>query len=77
MKRLNKNHKILKISLQYIKDAKGKRSFVVLSIGDFDKVMEELESIEDVKLYDQVKKKNGEKGIPLDDYILQRKISNV
>ena len=77
MKRLNKNHKILKISPQYIKDAKGKRSFVVLSIGDFDKVMEELESIEDVKLYDQAKKKNGEKGIPFDDYILQRKISNV
>ena len=52
MKRLNKNHKILKIIPQYIRDAKGKRSFVVLSIGDFDKVMEELESIEDVKLYD-------------------------
>jgi len=77
MKRLNKNHKILKIIPQYIRDAKGKRSFVVLSIGDFDKVMEELESIEDVKLYDQAKKKNGEKGIPFDDYILQRKISNV
>jgi len=77
MKRLNKNHEISKISPQYIKDAKGKRSFVALSIGDFDKVMEELESIEDVKLYDQAKKKNGEKGIPLDDYILQRKISNV
>ena len=77
MKRLNKNHKILKISPQYIKDAKGKRSFVVLSIGDFDKVMEELESIEDVKLYDQAKKKNGGKGILLDEYIHQREINNI
>jgi hypothetical protein len=77
MKRHNKNNKILKIIPQYTRDAKGKRSFVVLSIGDFDRVMEELESIEDVKLYDQAKKKNGEKGIPFDDYILQRKISNV
>ena len=67
----------MKISPQYIKDAKGKRSFVVLSIGDFDKVMEELESIEDVKLYDQAKKKNGGKGILLDDYIHQREINNV
>ena len=62
---------------QYIKDAKGKRSFVVLSIGDFDKIMEELESMEDVKLYDQAKKKNGGKGILLDEYIHQREINNV
>ena len=77
MKRLNKNHKILKISPQYIRDAKGKRSFVVLSIGDFDKVMEELENIEDVKLYDQAIKKNAAKGILLDEYIHQREINNV
>jgi len=67
----------LTIHPQYIKDAKGKRSFVVLSIGDFDKVMEELESIEDVKLYDQAKKKNGGKGILLDEYIHQREINNI
>jgi len=67
----------LTIHPQYIKDAKGKRSFVVLSIGDFDKIMEELESMEDVKLYDQAKKKNGGKGILLDEYIHQREINNV
>ena len=60
---------------QYIKDANGDKSFVVLSIGDFDKVMEELESIEDVKLYDQAKKKNAAKGILLDNYIHQREFS--
>jgi len=39
--------------------------------------MEELESIEDVKLYDQAKKKNGGKGILLDEYIHQREINNI
>ncbi len=62
---------------QYIKDANGKRSLVVIPISDFDKIIEELESIEDVKLYDQEKKKNAGKGILLDDYIHQRGINNV
>ncbi|NDE10081.1 MAG: hypothetical protein EBZ95_05910 [Chitinophagia bacterium] len=62
---------------QYIKDANVKRSLVVIAISEFDKIMEELESIEDVKLYDQAKKKNGRKGILLDDYIHQREINNV
>jgi len=53
----------LTIHPQYIKDANGKRSLVVIPISEFDKIMEELESIEDVKLYDQAKKKNAGKGI--------------
>ena len=67
----------LTIHPQYIKDANGKRSLVVIPISEFDKIMEELESIEDVKLYDQAKKKNARKGILLDDYIYQREINNV
>ena len=62
---------------QYIKDANGKRSLVVIPISEFDKIMEELESIEYVKLYDQAKKKNIAKGILLDEYIHQREINNV
>jgi len=62
---------------QYIKDVNSKRSLVVVTISEFNKIMEELESIEDVKLYDQAKKKNTGKGILLDDYVHQREINNV
>lgn len=40
---------------QYITDKKGKKIAVILSIKDYKKMLEELECIEDVKLYDKAK----------------------
>jgi PHD/YefM family antitoxin component YafN of YafNO toxin-antitoxin module len=42
---------------QYIKDANGDKSLVVLSAKEFDEIMEELEDLEDVRLYDAAKKR--------------------
>jgi len=44
-----------KISPKYITDADGNRTSVILSIEEFDSLLEMLEGIEDVKLYDRSK----------------------
>lgn len=59
-------------SPQFITDAKGKKLSVVLDIRDYERILEQLEDIEDVKLYDEVKAKN-EESIPFDQYLKQRK----
>lgn len=38
---------------QYITDNKGKKLSVVLSIKDYNKIIEELEELEDIRLYDE------------------------
>ena len=42
---------------QYIKDADGKNSLVVLAAREFDILMDELEDADDVRLYDEAKRK--------------------
>jgi hypothetical protein len=51
---------------QYITDKAGKKISVVLPIKDFNAIMEELEELEDIKLYDKAKKSN-EPSIPIND----------
>lgn len=57
---------MLKIHPQYIKDANGEKSLVILPAKEFDSIMEELEELEDIKLYDEAKKSN-EPSIPIHD----------
>ncbi|MGF1637182.1 MAG: hypothetical protein ACFCUU_08925 [Cyclobacteriaceae bacterium] len=56
---------MLKVRPQYITDDKGKKISVVLPMKDFDAIMEELETLEDIRLYDAAKKSN-EPSIPID-----------
>ncbi|MBL0191757.1 MAG: hypothetical protein IPQ18_10550 [Saprospiraceae bacterium] len=51
---------------QFIKDANGEKSMVILPINEFDAIMEELEDMEDVRLYDEAQKCN-EPSIPIDE----------
>jgi hypothetical protein len=67
----------LTIHPQYIKDANGDKSLVILPVIEFEKMMEELEKMEDLKLYDQAKKEKDEERILLDDYIHQRESNHV
>ncbi len=53
---INSNQPMLTIHPQYITDANGKNSLVVLLADEFDIIMEELESNEEVKLYEGAKK---------------------
>ena len=57
---------MLTIHPQYITDKAGKKISVVLPMKDFKAIMEELEELEDIKLYDEAKKSN-EPSIPIDD----------
>ncbi len=52
---------------QYIKDANGEKSLVVISAKEFDAMMEELEDMEDVRLYDEAMKNDTGERIPMDE----------
>ena len=57
---------MITIRQQYITDSKGKKISVVLDLKDFEEIMDELEELEDIKLYDEAKKSN-EPSIPIDE----------
>jgi len=50
---------------QFITDQKGKKLSVILPIKDYKKIMEELEELEDIRLYDEAME-NKDKSIPAD-----------
>lgn len=60
---------------QYITDTAGKK-LVVLPLNEFDSIMEELEELEDIRLYDEAKSNNNGKRILFSDYLKQRKAKN-
>ncbi|HMG14369.1 MAG TPA: hypothetical protein VK590_02910 [Saprospiraceae bacterium] len=57
---------MLIVNPQYITDSNGKKISVVLPLKDFNAIMEELEELEDIKLYDEAKKSN-EASFPIDE----------
>lgn len=58
---------MLTIHPQFIKDANGNKSLVVLPATEFDILMEELEELEDIRLYDEAKKNDDGERIPMED----------
>jgi hypothetical protein len=60
---------------QYIKDTAGKK-MVILPAKEFEKLLEELEDIEDVRLYDEAKKNDDGERISFSDYLKKRKKKN-
>lgn len=58
---------MLQLHPQYIKDSKGKTTLVVLPAQEFDAVLEELEVMEDIRLYDEAKKKDTGERIPMEE----------
>ena len=61
---------------QYIKDTNGKKSLVILPVKEFDAIMEELEELEDIRLYDEAKKEDTGERILFFDYLKNRKKKN-
>lgn len=53
------------MSTQYITDSNGKKLSVVLPIEDYKKLLEELEELEDIRLYDEAMATEGA-SIPVD-----------
>ena len=64
------------INPKYITDSKGKKISVVLPIKDFKAMLEELEELEDIKLYDKAKKEDTGERILFSDYLKNRKAKN-
>lgn len=56
---------------QFIKDSAG-RKMVVLTETEYESIIEELETIEDIKLYDEVKNEVDNDKMLLTDYIKKR-----
>ncbi len=57
---------------QYITDTQGRKVSVILSIKDYEKMLDELEELEDIRAFDEAKIKN-EDTIPLQEAIKLRK----
>jgi len=57
---------MLTIHPQYIKDTAGK-NLVILPQNEFDTLMEELEELEDIRLYDEAKKNDTSERMPTED----------
>lgn len=62
---------MVSIHPQYITDTAGEK-LVVLSVSEFNSIMEELDELEDIRLYDQAKKEDNGERIPFDEYLKQR-----
>jgi len=67
---------MLTLHPQYIKDSKGEESLVILPAKEFETLMEELEDLEDIKLYDEAKKEDDGTRILFSDYLKNRKQKN-
>ena len=54
----------------YVVDEKGTRISVVLDIGDYRHLLEELEELECIRAYDAAKA-SGEKAVPFEEAVAQ------
>jgi hypothetical protein len=57
---------------QFLTDEKGKRTAVVMPIEKYNKLMEHLDDLEDVRLYDEAKRDDDGSRISLEDYMKSR-----
>jgi len=62
---------------QFLTDEKGNRTAVVLSIKKYNKLIEELEDLEDVRLYDEAKREDDGYRISFKDYMKTRKVKKL
>ena len=61
---------------QFITDDTGKKLGVVLPMKEYNRMLEKLEDLEDVKLYDEAKREDDGERISLSDYVKNRKKKN-
>jgi len=61
----------IKKDARYITDKNGKKLSVVIPIDEYNQMLEDLEELEDIRLYDAVKARK-EKSIPFEQYLQRR-----
>lgn len=57
---------------QFVTDDHGNKLAVILPIKDYQKMLDDLEEAEDIKLYDEVKARK-EDSMPFNEYLKKRK----
>ena len=67
---------MISVHPQYIKDNNGNKLMVVLPAAEFETIMEQLERLEDVKLFDEAKEEDNGERILFSDYLNKRKQKN-
>lgn len=63
---------MIKINPQFITDKEGNKISVILPVKEFEKLIEALDDIEDIQLYDEAKKEEDGERILFSDYIKAR-----
>ncbi|HEY5967011.1 MAG TPA: hypothetical protein VIU35_03485 [Chitinophagaceae bacterium] len=66
---------IKKTTPQFITDKKGNKISVVIPLTQYKRILQELEELEDLRLYDEVKARK-EKTIPFNQYLQRRRKKN-
>ncbi len=61
---------------QFITDINGNKISAIISMNEFNSLMEELDDLEDIKLYDDQKKEDKGDRILFSDYLKNRKFKN-
>jgi len=56
---------------QFVTDDNGKKVGVLLPIREYERILEELEELEDIRLYDEVKKRNEDR-VSFEEYLKKR-----
>ena len=56
---------------QYITDKDGNKMSVVIPLDEYEQILEELDELDDIRLYDEAEKSN-EPSMPFDEYVKQR-----
>ena len=57
------------MSIRYVTDENGKRVEVIMPVEEYERMLEELEELEDVRLYDEAKaeiQREGSDVVPLE-----------
>jgi hypothetical protein len=57
---------------QYITDKDGNKMSVVIPLDEYEQILEELDELDDIRLYDEAEKSN-EPSMSFDDYVKQRR----
>ena len=58
---------------QYITSSKGRKVSVILPIRAYERMINDLEELEDIRLYDEVKREDNGEYILFSDYLKNRK----
>jgi PHD/YefM family antitoxin component YafN of YafNO toxin-antitoxin module len=58
---------MISVHPQYIKDNNGKKTFVILPAKEFDILLQSMEELEDIRLYDQAREEDDGQRIPMEE----------